>query len=139
MPETDFGSRILLDTHALLWWLAGSERLSPDAQGAIEHASHIAISPISFWEVSMLQNKGRIELAKPTRMWVNDLLSMPRIRTAQLSATCAVDAGELPEFHGDPADRIIYVTAVLEQLALVTKDEKLIGYASASGSIRTIW
>ena len=52
---------ILLDTHVLLWWQADGTRLSRDAQRAIDRAESILVSPVSFWEVGLLESMGRIE------------------------------------------------------------------------------
>jgi PIN domain nuclease of toxin-antitoxin system len=127
--------RVLLDTHALVWWLAGSELLSRGALAMIENAATIGISPISFWEVSMLQAKGRLHVNKPILRWMNDVLRMARVETVELKPSIAIEAGALEDFHGDPADRLIYATAAAERLVLITKDDKITAYASARSPV----
>lgn len=131
---------VLLDTHALLWWQAGSERLSTGAMAAIGGAEQVLVSPISCWEVAMLVAKGTIGLDRPVSTWVNDLLgeSGPAVEAA-LSPIIAVRAGTIEGFHGDPADRLIYATAVLGPFPLVTKDRRLRQVAEAEGHVPVVW
>ena len=61
--------RMLVDTHALLWWFTDPDLLSEPAARAMVDADGLLISPISFWEVATLVTKGRIELDRPTATW----------------------------------------------------------------------
>jgi PIN domain nuclease of toxin-antitoxin system len=130
---------ILLDTHALLWWLAASSRMSTAALELINDSPSIAVSPISFWEVSMLQSKGRVQLNKPIVTWMHDVLRLPRVETAELKSSIAIEGGQLTDFHGDPADRLIYATAAAERRTLVTKDDKITTYAATHLGVVTAW
>lgn len=132
---------ILLDTHVLLWWQAGGERLSARAAREIARADAVLVSPISFWEVTMLLAKGRIALDRDIHSWVGDLFRGEQIRPAELSPQAAVAAGLLASarFPGDPADRFLYATARDLLVALVTKDTGLREYARTAGDVRTIW
>jgi PIN domain nuclease of toxin-antitoxin system len=137
MPPTD---AVLVDTHALLWWQAGSPRLSVTARGAIDAADAVMVSPISCWEVAMLLAKGRIALDRPVAAWVNDLLGASGpARSADLTPAVGVAAGELDQFHGDPADRLIYATAMLGRIPLVTKDRRLREFAADDGQVSVVW
>jgi PIN domain nuclease of toxin-antitoxin system len=130
---------LLLDTHALLWWQAGGRKLSKRASAAIENAGAILLCPITFWEVAMLSTKGRIVLDRAPVRWVNDLLANERIEATELSATIAASAGVLPEFHGDPADRLIFATAQALGSPIITKDSGIRDYARAHGGAATVW
>jgi PIN domain nuclease of toxin-antitoxin system len=130
---------IVLDTHVLLWWQAESTLLSNKARNLIERAEVRLISPISFWELSMLIKKGRVALDRPTSIWVNDLLSNERVEVAEFAPTTAVSAGELPDFHGDPADRIIVASAVSAGVPLLTKDQKIRDWASQTKLVKAVW
>jgi PIN domain nuclease of toxin-antitoxin system len=132
---------ILLDTHALLWWQAGGERLSPAASRAIARADSVLISPISCWEVAALLARGRIALDRDVHVWVRDLLGSDGVELAPLSPQVAVAAALLGAagFHGDPADRFLYATALEQSVPLVTKDETIRSYAEKAGDLRTIW
>jgi len=130
---------VLLDTHVLLWWRAGGDRLSPDARAQIRAANPVLISPITFWEVGTLLRQGRIALDRPLADWVVDLLADAQIDVAALSPRAAAEAGSLPEaFPGDPADRLIYATAAELRVALISKDERLRAYAD-SHAIHVLW
>jgi PIN domain nuclease of toxin-antitoxin system len=129
---------LLLDTHALLWWQAGSERLGTSATEAIATAARILISPISCWEVAMLVGKGRVALDRPVGRWVDELVG-GTVEVAELTARVATAAGSLVGFHGDPADRLIYATAATDGLVLVTKDRRLADHAATQGDVRVVW
>lgn len=136
MPCSD---GLLLDTHALLWWQAESDRLSGEARTAIVSAHRVLVSPITCWEVAMLVGRQRVALDRPTAAWVRDVLADDRIELAELSPAVAVAAAELPEFHGDPADRFLYATARLHHVPLVTKDELLQRYAAQDRAVTVVW
>ena len=136
MPNVE---AVLVDTHALLWWQAGGDRLSPAAARRIERADVVYLSPITCWEVAMLVTKGRVALDRPVSAWINDLLATGPADIAELTPAIAVTAGQLPDFHGDPADRIIFATAAARQLPLVTKDPRLHDLASTSRDVAVLW
>lgn len=131
--------RMLVDTHALLWWFTNPDLLSAPAARAIVDADGLLISPISFWEVAMLVDKGRVELDRPTSTWAHDVLAQEATNEAPLTAEIAVAAGELAEFHGDPADRILAATAQALGIPLLTKDDKIRSWADDQRRISCIW
>ncbi|HEV2973660.1 MAG TPA: type II toxin-antitoxin system VapC family toxin [Solirubrobacteraceae bacterium] len=128
---------IVLDTHAWLWWLTAPERLSTQAQEAIERAPSVGISTLSAWEVAMLVVRGRISLDRDVRLWVGQALADPRVESIAPSADVAVAAGLLDTrtFPGDPVDRLIYATARSTGATLVTRDEAIRAFDPAS----TLW
>jgi PIN domain nuclease of toxin-antitoxin system len=132
---------ILLDTHVLLWWQAGGERLSARARRAIEAEEVVSVSPISFWEIGLLEGRGRIRLDRDVFAWVRDLLDGGRIATEPLTPAGAVLAGRLPGagFTGDPADALIYATAAQSSMPLLTKDQRMRAFAASRRDVRTIW
>jgi PIN domain nuclease of toxin-antitoxin system len=136
-PDPQAG--ILLDTHALLWWQANVDRLSPKATRTIESATRILVSPISFWELVMLVEKGRISLDRPTNVWVVDFLATERVALAELTPSVAIGAGELTGFHGDPADRLIVATAKSLRVPLISKDDKIHAYAMSDKGLAAVW
>ncbi len=130
---------LLLDTHTLLWWQAGSDRLSPRARRLIDGAPRLFLSAISVWELAMLVDQGVVALDRPTQIWVHDLLADGIVTIADLTPAIAVSAAHLDDFTGDHADRIIYATAVHNQLTLLTKDDRLAEYARANGDATIEW
>ena len=136
MPKRD---AVVLDTHALLWWQAASNRLSRAARQRIERSDAVLLSPISCWEIAMLVEKERVLLDRPVSVWINDLLATSITEIADLTPMIAVAAGQLNDFHGDPADRIIYATAAAHQLPLVSKDNRLRTFAKADRNVAVVW
>jgi PIN domain nuclease of toxin-antitoxin system len=92
---------------------------------------------MSCWEVATLVRLGRIELDRETDTWIGLALSeQPTVSVVPISREIATGAGRLDgDFPGDPADRIIFSTAVLMKCALLTKDKRLRGYSKT----QTAW
>jgi PIN domain nuclease of toxin-antitoxin system len=132
---------ILLDTHAIVWWQAGGERLSSVARRAIASAATIFVSPVSCWEIALLASKGRIQLDRDPSVWVQEFLTSDHVAIADLTPTAAVAAARLPAagFPGDPADAFLYATARERDVPMVTKDEGLRSYARTARDLRVIW
>jgi PIN domain nuclease of toxin-antitoxin system len=128
---------LILDTHIWIWAINGEiARLSSEALEAIEIASQknqLGVSAISVWEVGMLESKGRIQCGNVCLDWVRDALSAPGLRLIPLTPEIAIESSRLPGgLHGDPADRILAATSRIMKATLVTKDLKLLEYASQS-------
>ena len=115
---------VLLDSHVVHWWSAEPDRLSGPATRAIEGADELAVASISWFELAWLARHERIVLSVPLRAWLDGLAQ--QIRTVGTSPAIAATAVSLPSsFPGDPADRLIYATAVEHGWSLVTKDQRL--------------
>jgi PIN domain nuclease of toxin-antitoxin system len=130
---------ILLDTHALIWWIEGGGRLSQRAATSIEEGAPAMVSPISFWELAILVERGRVSVDRDLAIWCRDLLASGAAQVAPLTASAVIAAARLPEFHGDPADRLIYATARELGVPLVSKDARIRGYAARRGDAQVIW
>jgi PIN domain nuclease of toxin-antitoxin system len=119
---------ILLDTHAALWFAMDNRLLGKRSQRTIDRAledDQLAVSVISFWEITLLIAKRRvrsIDSAAETR----DFILRAGIGELPLTGEIAILAGELDSLHGDPADRFIAATAIRHDATLVTADEKLL-------------
>lgn len=126
---------LLLDTHVLIWLLAGNERLGSRARQSIQAAAQanvLYLSAISPWEIAVLVSKGRLVLEQDVGEWVQAALALPGIRLAPLSPEVAVASTRLPgDIHPDPADRIIAATARHLAATLVTADGLLLNYGAA--------
>jgi PIN domain nuclease of toxin-antitoxin system len=120
-------SSLLLDTHVLLWLDAAPEQLSRPASDAIDRADELAVAPITWFELAWLAQNRRIEPPPPHRMWLESLFR--RVHTTTITPAIATTAVSLPDsFPRDPADRLIYATAIENSWQLVTRDERLRGY-----------
>jgi len=131
-------TEVVLDTHALVWWADESPELSPQAGEAIASAPAVFVSAITFWEIGMLVAKGRIRLDRSPEDWQFAVLAQPRLAELPVSADVARIAAELPEFHGDPADRMIVASAVATQRDLVSRDTRIAAWAASAG-LTCIW
>ena len=117
-------STVLLDTHVLHWWTAEPKQLSRPASRAIASAHEVAVADITWWELAQLEARGRILVQTSVRAWLGELAAV--VRTVPISPAIAEAAARLaPTFPGDPADRLIYATALEKGWRLVTKDARL--------------
>lgn len=115
---------VLLDTHVIQWWSAEPKRLSRAATRAVADADELAVAAISWYELAWLASNERVVVSIPVRSWLEQLSA--RVRTAVLTPRIADTAVSLPaSFPGDPADRLIYATAIEHGWRLITKDERL--------------
>jgi PIN domain nuclease of toxin-antitoxin system len=130
---------ILLDTHALVWWLNQDERLSAAAKTGISHetpSGQILVSAISVWEIAMLERASRLQLAYDVKTWIATIRNLNFVNFVPVDEDIALGAVMLPDdFHKDPTDRIIVATARKFGAPIVTADGKIRDYRH----VRTIW
>jgi PIN domain nuclease of toxin-antitoxin system len=122
-------TRLLLDTHAFLWWLAGDERLSASARDAVsEELDPIFVSAASIWEISTKHRLGKLPGAS---VIVGDLA---RVIESQgfvglpITILHGQVAGALPGPHRDPFDRMLIAQAMLDDLVLVSNEQAFVAY-----------
>ena len=113
---------ILLDTCALLWLGIGSDSLSLTARQSIEETETVLVSPVSLWEISNKYRQGKLKLSLPPREWFARVCEKYRLTMLPLTNETMFLAGEMEEFHKDPADRMIIAAAKLINVAVVTSD-----------------
>lgn len=129
---------ILLDTHALLWWLDQPGSLGKKAQKLIGESNQnksVYVSAISFWEIGMLVTKGRLVLTMPLDNWVNKVVGLEEVEVIDINWKLALTANLIDYPHPDPADRLIISTALEHKLKLITKDKRINSYQK----VETIW
>jgi len=124
---------IVLDTHALIWWVNDDANLTVAARQAIEGAlqsdGQVLVSAITAWEIAMLVERGRLSLAMSIDDWLLTVSSIEGLEIVPVSYAVAVQSTRLPgEFHKDPADRMIVALARERNATLVTADEKIHRY-----------
>jgi len=125
---------IILDTHVLVWMDEGNACLGKKARTRIDEAlrnSTLYVSAISFWEVSMLIAKGRLQMQMSVDVWRNSLLEHG-LREIPMTGDIAITAANLTHFHGDPADRFIAASAVNAALHICTADKKILAWGKKS-------
>jgi PIN domain nuclease of toxin-antitoxin system len=129
---------ILLDTHVILWLALEPEKISRRAtvflQEARDSGVAMAISPVSLYEIARLAGRGRVNLRFPTDAFLRRV--EVNFRVQPITVPVAIAAGQFADpFPGDPADRIIAATALIEGMPLVTADERI----RRSKVVKTIW
>ena len=120
--------RYLLDTCALIWLGMGGGDLSADAKRRIGVASSLHYSSISAWEVDRLQKEGKVAIPCDPAEFLADLADMYGLSAIPPDDDIMLRAALLPDFHRDPADRIIIATALANGMAIVTADGKFPQY-----------
>jgi len=119
---------LLLDTHVWIWHLLGSERLPRSFRDAIESDENECwLSPVSIWELSLLNARDRISLDPGFQEWVRQALQKFPVRDAPLTREVGLATERLELPHRDPADHFIAATAVVYNLTLATVDRRLVG------------
>ena len=117
-------STVVLDSHVVHWWSAEPDRISAAASKAIGDAAELAVADISWFELAWLARHERIVVTIPIASWLGQLAT--QVRTIPVTPAIASTAVGLPSsFPGDPADRLIYATAIENGWQLVTKDQRL--------------
>ena len=121
--------RLLLDTHALLWFCAGDESLSAKARAALEDDSNERfVSHASAWEVAIKLGLGKLTLDVPYAEIFNDVMSANGFVFLAPSIRHYLALLELPLHHRDPFDRLLIAQAKTEDLILVSNDAHLMAY-----------
>jgi PIN domain nuclease of toxin-antitoxin system len=116
--------RLLLDTHALLWWLDGDRRLSPKARRAIANESNaILVSAASAWEITTKARLGKLPGAADVAADVAACVAAQGFLSLDITLLHAQRAGSLSGPHRDPFDRMLIAQSQIEDVALVTDDE----------------
>lgn len=122
--------RTLLDTHALIWLMEGSERLGRRAGAAIDRArqaGEAAVSVISFWEVAILEQRRRVGIDRTPMAWRRAVLDAGIVELP-IDGEIAVQAGALGDALRDPGDRFIVATAMREERVLITADQTILDW-----------
>lgn len=120
-------STVVLDSHVVHWWSAEPDRISRAAGRAIGDADELAVADISWFELAWLARHDRIVLTIPIAAWLQQLAV--QVRTIPVTPAIAHAAVSLPSsFPGDPADRLIYATAIEQGWPLITKDRRLLSH-----------
>jgi PIN domain nuclease of toxin-antitoxin system len=126
--------RLLLDTHAFLWFVTGDRRLSRRARRAVEAAdSELLISAASVWEVAIKASLGRLTLPKSIHDYVDEKVAAGFI-ILPIEWVHAAKVAELPFHHRDPFDRLIIAQGLVEGIPIVSGDPEFKTYGA-----KTVW
>ncbi len=126
--------KLLLDTHTLIWWLE-NRALSKIAKDAISNTGNeVWVSVASAYELSFKVMLGKLPSCAPLIPKFSVTLLTEGFRHLEATTRHGVEAGRLPLIHRDPWDRLLAAQAIVENMAIVSNDEKL----SALGAKR-VW
>ncbi|MBZ5599879.1 MAG: type II toxin-antitoxin system VapC family toxin [Acidobacteriia bacterium] len=127
--------RVLLDTHALLWWWGEENRLSPRARKLIaDEGNEILVSAASAWEISTKVRLGKLLVAIDLVRDFSDYLSRDGFFALPITAEHGLRAGLLPGPHKDPFDRMLVAQSQMEAIPIVSNEEVFDSYGA-----RRIW
>lgn len=133
MPRIENLIAAVFDTHVWVWAAAGD----PRAVKLRDFSGTAIIAAISQWEVAMLAMKGRLRLLPDEASWSAANLTSP-VSLAPLTAEISMTSCRLPDFHGDPADRLIVATAITLGIPLITADKTIIQWNDAQRVLQVI-
>lgn len=112
--------KLLLDTHALLWWLADDEQLGSQARGLVEDPGNdVFVSAVSLWEIVVKARIGKLkaDIAEIAGAIPREGFTLLNINTAHL-----LKLAELPAHHRDPFDQLLIAQAMAEDASFVSSD-----------------
>lgn len=121
--------RLLLDTHALLWFALNDPSLSGIAMALILDPAHEKlVSPASYWEIAIKISVGKYSLAVPYEDFFRAAIDDNGFRYLHIAPRHTAALTTLPYHHRDPFDRLIAATALVEELTLVSADSAFDAY-----------
>jgi len=125
--------RLLLDTHIWLWTLLQPDKLGARVRDELSSPGNERwLSPISVWELLILEKRGRIALGLNVGDWVARALEAASLKEAPLTTEVVFATREIQLPHRDPADSLLAATAKVFDLTLVTADARLLGVEGVS-------
>jgi len=127
--------RVLLDTHALMWWTGEPGRLSPRVRELLnDDRNEIVWSVVGTWELALKISRGKLKLPLPLPQFLDASVNQAGIRHLAVESRHALAQLELPGHHWDPFDRMLIAQAQVEGLSIVSTDRAFARY-----SVQTIW
>lgn len=123
--------KLLLDTHAFLWWITGSDRVSHHARDAIsDTANEVYVSAASGWELAIKASLGRVALPDDLEGFLSEQLATNGFDVLPIHLRHALGVYRLPDLHRDPFDRMLIAQAIAERMSLVSGDPRIAGYGT---------
>ena len=127
--------RLLLDTHAFLWWYEGNSRMSLPARQAVDDDSNeVLVSAASAWEIATKHRLGKLPSADPITSDIAGAIAAQGFEELPITVAEAARAGALPGPHRDPFDRMLIAQALSRNLVLISTDAAFDKY-----HVRRLW
>jgi PIN domain nuclease of toxin-antitoxin system len=127
--------RVLLDTHAFLWWIGNAPELSNKARKCISNAENECLfSLVSAWEISIKSSLGKLKLDRTIDRFIPEHLALNRFKALEIGFRPIALVHSLPFHHKDPFDRLLIAQALDEKIAIVSANAVFKRYG-----VKTIW
>ncbi len=121
--------RLLLDTHAFLWFVTNDPHLSESALDLVaEPTNDVLVSPASCWEIAIKVSLGKYPLTVPFETFFREGIDENDMAILPIEIRHAAILSSLPMHHKDPFDRMIVSQAIVEQIPIVSQDVALDAY-----------
>jgi len=121
--------KLLLDTHVLVWWLAGDPQLPVSVQKSVESVDNeVFIGVGCLWEMVIKLSLGKLQLEMPLETLINQVLPEQRIALLPIAPTHLLRLTTLPFHHRDPFDRLLAAQALAEAMNVASRDDALDAY-----------
>ena len=121
--------RVLIDSHALIWYVDQDNLLSSASHAAISDPTNdLLLSAGSIWEIGIKVGLGKLVLTQPFKSWMNQAISDLDVTVLPLSVEYVDVQSNLRRHHGDPFDRLIVAQAIVEQVPIISADVNLDAY-----------
>ena len=121
--------KILLDTHAFLWWVLDDPKLPASARGLVaDEENTILFSVASAWEMSIKVGLGRLTFPQPAAPFVSEQIRINGFQLLPISLTHSFHTAELPHHHRDPFDRMLIAQSRVEQVPILSRDSAFEDY-----------
>ena len=127
--------RLLLDTHAFLWFILDDPQLSATARAMIEEPiNDVEVSPASYWEIAIKIGLRKYSLPRPYQEFMESQISINDFRILHIEPKHTSLLTTMPPHHKDPFDRLLVAQTLVEGISIVSGDEILDAYG-----VRRIW
>ncbi|HUJ95916.1 MAG TPA: type II toxin-antitoxin system VapC family toxin [Terriglobales bacterium] len=123
--------KILLDTHAFLWWIRDDPRLSRRARELVTSGrNELFLSVTCVWEILTKTQTGKLRLAESAQKFVTEQLTANNIQVLPLTLDHVFRLEQLPLHHRDPFDRILIAQSLEEEFPILSADPLLKNYSA---------
>ena len=126
--------RVLLDTHAFIWWVTNNYQLSDAATCIADLDNDVFLSTASAWEIVIKVNIGKLILPEPPESYIPSRLASNQFESLPIQMSHVLQVSALPNHHRDPFDRILIAQSQVEKMPILTADNLIAQY-----SVNFIW
>lgn len=127
--------KLLLDTHAFIWWVSEPEKLPPSVLALFDDEDNdLILSVVSVWEIQIKSQLGKLQLTLPLEELIESQRQTNGLQILAVELTHVLALNALPTHHKDPFDRLLLAQGQIEEAHIVSKDGIFAGYTS-----RVLW